>query len=191
MQKFYFNENEKTVLLIKHLGETMRKYNQKDLDASESLLAFLNNSINIFKNLAQPDNETWMERLKTEYTTAKNGINPITLEQPVLGKRTMLNNTCFKIMQEAETKLSGIYENNNMVLKQAETLIGQIVIAGLQSGIITDDMIKNAATQADIENIWTLLSEDVNINIGQKRVLLLINKLDVFILFDDIINNMK
>ena len=191
MQKFFNNENEQIIHLISQLGEALNKYNNKDLDASNSLLLFLDNGLQVYKTLAQPDKETWLQKLKADFITAQRGINPETFDKPTLGKREMQYNVQLRIMQNAEAQLKQDYEKNLFVLKQAEDLIGQIIIMGFQTGIFADGIIKNIKTQTDIETAWQLLSKDANINLGQKRLLLMVSRFDVWILISDALSKIE
>lgn len=170
------------------LGGVMNKYSQHDFDTSEALLSFLNTGADTFKALGQAANETWAQGLKTEFMTARRGVNPLTSSKQALGRQEMQRNTWFRILQQAETKLMADYEATLSRINEAEALVGQIVIAALQAGQLTDEMVARAKEQADFEQLWRLLSSDANINVGQKRVLLLVSEIDALILFGDVLN---
>ncbi len=187
MQRFVLNENEKVVSLISGLNVVMQKYNQKDLDTPNTLLQFLNNAVEVFKNLGQPDNQTWIEGLKTKFITAENGVNPDTMEIQKLGRRTMQRNVFYQIMQEIEMTLRSMYNKNNEKIAQAEDLIRQIIMAGFHSKLLDPHLIKNADDPQKAQAIWRKLSSDSDISLAQKNVLMMINKYDVFILLGDLL----
>jgi len=191
MQKFYFNEKIKITALIGQLNAATEKFSAKDYHADTLLMQLLSDAINTYRDLGYSERESQLQVLRAEFVTAQRGVNPISFEKQSIRRHEMTNTISFKILQAIEGLLRSDLEEKNARLQQASDLVAQIIIASMQAGILKNDEIKKIKNQQDLESIWSAIGADANIDLGQKRVLLLINKYDALILFDDLLAPFK
>ena len=191
MQKFYYKEIKDLTALLQALTAVAEKYNNRDADVSASLLQWLATGIKFYKDGGKAEKESRLQLLKAEMVTALRNINPITFEKINLHRQELHATIAFKIVQAAEAQLrfeiTALQEN----IQAASDLATQVIVAGLQAGIITDDLIKNAKKQTDLEALWALLSADGNIALWQKRILLTVSIYDVWILLDEVLSRLR
>lgn len=191
MQKFLINEQTRYEVLIKSLTRTLSKFNNKDYDATQSVIALLKQVITGFEELGNSIKQSEVQILLSEVATAKAGINPINFQKQTTGRLELLHTICLKALQQLQQILAHSYELNNEKLNQAKDLVSQIVTAGIQQGLITAIDIKKYKSTADAEKYCAKMTKNENIALGEKRVLLLVSRYDCLLLFDEIINSLK
>ena len=186
MNRFFLNDKQKLTTAIDLFNEALARFNARDFDADKALLLALTDSVSIYKELGKSDRENEFQSLKAEWITAQRGINPVSFEKQQLRRGELVNTISFKVMQRAGQLLNTDIHEVDEKLNEVSVLISQIIIAAFQAGLLTEDGIRNARTQEDKERLWSGLSADANISVGQKRVLLMVNKYDALILFDEL-----
>lgn len=185
MTRFYLNDQKKINTATALFTEALQQFNARDYDADKALLKALNETIAIYRELGKTDRENEFQTLKAEWLTAQRGINPISFEKVTQRRTEMVNMISFKIMQRASQLMNTDIQEVDARINEVTLLIGQIIVAAFQNGLLTTDAIKDAKTQKQKEMLWDALGADANLAIGQKRVLLMVNKYDVLIIFDD------
>lgn len=191
MRKFYANEIAKLGNLLQGLTGIMEKYNRRDTDVLPDLLQWLTGSIETYQQLGQLDKESQLLAMKTELVTAQRGINPLTFEKVSLRRHELQMTIAYKVMQAAEEQLRNDLATDQEKLKDAADLLSQIVIAGLQTGIIKKEEISKIKTQKKIKALWDTLAADANIFLGQTRALLLVSEYDIWVLMGDLLASLR
>lgn len=177
--------------LLKLLTGVLEKFNSRDYNTQIALLSYLDESIKIYNDLGRIQRESELQLLKAEIITAQRGISPITFEKKTINRHEMENTISFKVLQSSEQQLrSDILENEN-TLKQAKDLVSQIIVASIQLDLLNTDKINAIKTSKDIDDLWVNIGADANINLGQKRVLLIVSKYDALLLFEDLLSSIK
>src|SRR5688500_9554179 len=191
MQPFYHSQVNKLMGALNGLEKVTAKYINRAYDLQASLLEWLDHTVQAYKDMGQLERESQLLLLKAEMVTAQRGINPTTLEKQSTHRNELQHNTAFKIMQAAESLLRTDLGLKMEKLREAEDLVRQVVIAGFQEGLITPEIIAKTKKQAQLEALWTALSQDPNISLGQTRILLLVSKYDVWILLGDMLARVR
>lgn len=190
MTRFYLNDQKKIQTATGFFTDALAQFNAREFDADKALLKALNETIAIYKELGKTDRENEFQTLKAEWITAQRGINPISFEKVTQRRSEMVNMISFKVMQRASQLMNTDIQEVDAKINEVSLLIGQIIVAAFQNGLLTTDAIKAAKTQKEKEMLWDGLSADANIAIGQKRVLLMVNRYDILILFDDMVQRL-
>ena len=191
MQKFYTNENAQLTQTLEQLGRVMALYNQRDFETDTALRALLNLLETSYEREKKDDLKVWIQHLKMEFVTVQRGVNPLTFEKLITGKRDMQSTAYFRILQALYTKIQHQFNQNVERLQEAQVLVTQILIAGLQNGMISTELLQSIQNEQDIERLWKHLSTDSNLLLGQRRVLLMVSRYDGWILMADAINALK
>jgi len=103
----------------------------------------------------------------------------------------MQSSTAFRIMQALESQLRADLLEVTDTLHRAEDLIGQILLASIQKGLISDADIRDTVTQDAIETLWRSIASDADIALGEKRVLLIVSRFDVYLLIDTLLSGLR
>lgn len=191
IQQFYINQQNITGQLLQKITATLKKYNDRDLDAAIVLEKTLDACIAAYAKSGKADKESRFESLKSELVTASRGVNPYTLEKVQLRRNEMIKNTAFRILQNGEEIIREELKEINIKIQQAEELLSQIILAALQAGLIIQAQLKNINTQAKIEKLWKDIGNDPNLNIAHKKVQLMVSQPDITVLLDQIITALK
>jgi uncharacterized protein YacL (UPF0231 family) len=190
MTRFYLNEQNKLKTAIEAVTRAVLKFNARDFDADQTLLLALNETAAIYKELGKTDRENECQTLKAEWITAQRGINPISFEKITSRRGEMLSTISFKVMQRVGHLLNLDVEEVDAKLNEVSALISQVIVAAFQGGLLTEQIVRDAKTQEEKERLWVSLGADANIAIGQKRVLLQVNRFDVLIVFDELLQRL-
>lgn len=191
VQQFYINQQQLAGQLLQQITGTLKKYNNRDLDAAIALQKTLDACIAVYSKNGKPDKESRFESLKSELTTAQRGVNPYTLEKVQLRRQEMIRNTAFRVLQSGEEIVRLELAEINGKLQQAEELLSQIVLAALQNNLVPQAELKNINTQVKIEKFWKDLGNDPNFSIAGKKVQLMVSQADITVLLDQIIGRLK
>jgi hypothetical protein len=191
IQQFYTNQQNIASGLLQQVTESLKKYNDRDLDATLALQKTLDSCIQSYAKNNKSEKESRFESLKSELTTALRGVNPYSLEKQQLHRNEMIRNTAFRILQASEELIRLELVDINEKLRQAEELIAQIVLAAIQSKLIENENLGKINTQAKIEKLWTDLGNDPNLNIAVKKVQLMVSQPDITILLGQTIDILK
>jgi ribosomal protein L9 len=191
MTRFYLNEKMRLDKALQLLTAALEKYNARAVDADDALKTALDEATTIYRELGKSNQESLFQSLKTEWITAQRGINPVTLEKVSIRRNEMINTIKFKIMQKAQQQLGLDVDEVDAVLKDATTLVSQIIIAALQAKMLSTRDMEEIKTEDEIENFWKKIGADDNIALGQKRVQLLINRFDALLIFGDLLQQLK
>lgn len=190
MTRFYLNDQKKIQTATGLFTDALAQFNAREFDADKALLKALNETIAIYKELGKTDRENEFQTLKAEWITAQRGVNPISFERVTQRRSEMVNMISFKVMQRASQLMNTDIQEVDAKINEVSLLIGQIIVAAFQNGLLTTDAIKDAKTSEQKTALWEGLSADPNIAIGQKRVLLMVNRYDILILFDDMVQRL-
>jgi len=173
------------------LIDTFRLYNDRKPELNDSLIALLDLTAATYQERGRTERESATLSMKAEFTTALRGTNPITLEKLTVRRHEMQSAIAFKVLQALESQLRSHLLEATEPLRQAEDLIKQILIAGIQKGLISDAVIHDTTTQEAVEALWRSIASDADIALAQKRVLLLVSSFDVALLIDKLLSALR
>ncbi len=182
MQSFLFHEVRQLTGLERSLAGVFALYNDRRSIVSESLLRVLDDAAGVYRDRGREERAAQFLSLKAEIVTAQRSVHPVTLEKVSVRRNEMQTTIAFKVLQAAEAQLRADLESSMETLQRARDLLGQIIVVGVQKGLLTDATIAAMTNEAAIEAWWTAIGTDADIALAQKRVLLLVSRFDVFLL---------
>jgi hypothetical protein len=191
IQQFYSNQQNIASALLKQVTASIKKYNDRDLDAAIALHTTLDACITAYAKINKTEKESRFQSLKSELTTALRGVNPYTLEKVKLQRNEMIKNTAFRILQNCEEIIRTELQLITDRLKQAEELISQIILAAIQGNLIAKENIKDIKTQAALEKLWKDIGNDAGLAIAVKKVQLMVSQPDITILLAQILETLQ
>jgi len=191
VRPFVHQEVQQLTELLGTLVGIYRIYDDQQPELHRSLVTLLDLTAAMYRDRGRPEKESHTASMKAELTTALRGVNPITLEKPPSRRHEMQSTIAFKVLQSLEVELRGSFGEATASLQQAEELIGQIILASVQKGLISDVQIRETITQAAIESLWRAIGADADIRFAQKRVLLVVSAFDASLLIDKVLTNLR
>jgi hypothetical protein len=191
MIQFYFHNKEQLLLVKDKLVIAFEKNISRDIYATEALLSTIELLATKCKERGLVQCETKALALQSELVTLQRGYHPFNLEKITIKRHEITTAYSYKILQAVEELLRTNLQKIDDLLKEAETLLQQIIIMSIQLGKLNDELIKKLNTQLEVEKFWVSLSTDDNISIGQKRLKLMISTHDVIILLMQQIDKLK
>lgn len=190
MQRFYFNDKQQFSQLLIAFNGVSEKFSKKDYDTDKALKQLLDNTIKVYKDAGFTDKESQLQMMRAELTSTEKNIHPLTYEKITVRKGEMKMSICLKTLQSLELLLRNDYTHCNDKLQEARDMISQVLLAGLQGGLLTDELLDSTNTESELQKVWKLLSTDNNIALGQRRVLMTVSIYDVLLLMEELIGGM-
>ncbi|WP_126243639.1 hypothetical protein [Chitinophaga rhizosphaerae] len=187
MQRFHHQIRQDLAALLAALNTVTEKYSRKDYDTGTALRALLDRANADYKDKGLPDRESQLQLLRAEWSAAEKGLDPCTLEKVTVRRGEMKQSVMLKVLRGLEAVLREDYTASRNKLEEAAAMIGQIIVAGFQEGIIDDRMLLSVNTEAEYLQLWKALGSDRNIALGQKRVLTMVSLPDVFLLLEEVV----
>ena len=191
MQKVYYKEYQLLQHLLDIVIKALEKYNNKEYDCDNFLLTALTESHTAYGQAGLKQKESKILALKSEFITAQRGINPLTFEKVAIRRGEMQSTISFKVLHDLEEIVRTDLIETEVKIKQAEDLVNQIILAAYQGGILTAERLKKIRSNSSMKNMWKELGRDPNINMGQKRVLLIVSEYDAYIILDDTLTRLR
>lgn len=187
MQRFHHQIRQDLAALLGALNTVTEKYSRKDFDTDAALRSLLD-KVNVdYKDKGLPDRESQLQLLRAEWSAAEKGIDPCSGEKVTVRRGEMKASAMLKILRGLETVLREDYTTSRAKLEEAAAMIGQIIVAGYQEGIINDKQLQAVNTETEYLQLWKLLGADPNIALGQKRLLTMVSLPDIFLLLEEIV----
>lgn len=161
-------------------------YIQKDFSLESALQIFLNELIQYYKDQQIESSVTWAQGLLSEFLTAKKGIHPFLLERISSRRHELLMTTCYKILQNINDKFLAQMQKLLQTQQEAETLLKQILLGGIQLQILTPEMIHQADNQVKCAAIWqTMMSVNNGMQQLTRNLSLMVSTTDVCMIMEN------
>jgi hypothetical protein len=161
-------------------------YIQKDFGLESGLQIFLNDLIQYYKDQHIESSVTWAQGLLSEFLTAKKGIHPFSLERISTRRHELLMTTCYKIIQNINDKFLAQMQKLQQTQQEAETLLKQILLGGIQLQILTPEMIHQADNQVKCAAIWqTMMSVNNGMQQLTRSLSLMVSTADVCMIMEN------
>lgn len=186
--QFYHKELEDIKAFQVKLIQVFDMYIEKDFSLESKLGDFLNEIISFYKEKNDEQQITWAQSLLSEIKTAKRGIHPFTLERVTIRRNELCMTTCYKIIQNLNDKFSA--ENNRIQnqIKEATTLLKQILLSAIQMGALTPIEIQTAETQEQKSMLWNNILAIDGMQQHTRNLALMVSAFDIYIILDEIRN---
>mgnify|MGYP001287950390 CR=1 FL=1 len=181
INKFVISRQEKVTGLLKKVSSLYESYNNREYDFEENLLKLLDDVKTYYENENRYAAITMTQSLKSDMLSTLKGIDPVKFEKITTGRRNLQLTTGFRVLKETDNHLRIELDNINAKLEEAEQIIGQVILTALQAGIISFEELKADITHTEIETMWKKISNDINLLLVQKKILLLVSYFDIII----------
>lgn len=157
-------------------------YEIRDYYFDDQLKQWLQHCDQFFEQHNGPVERSKMKTLFTDFATLLRGTDPYSFEKIERNKRAHELTIGYRIAREALQVLMDYYQLVYNRLEESKNLIGQMVLAMLQAGIITTNDIQKMTTQKHSETLWQKMAKDNQLLLVQQKVLLQTSKYDAIIL---------
>jgi len=171
--------------------QVLMSYEQKDLDFAQKLQFWLQECDQFFELHNGPVQRSKIKTLHTDFVAVLRGTDPFTFQKFESNKRAQAMNIGYRITKEALQVVMDYYNKIDILLEDARQLIGQIILAALQGGMITITEFESAASQPALEVIWKKIALDKQLVLVQKKVLLNVSRIDALLILEEVRDAMK
>lgn len=168
--------------LIRSGMQRIEDYEQASLDLHGKTDAWLDETIEFFKQFNGIGNESHMKVLKGDHAMIQAGSDPAGQGHVALTRRSHRRQATYKVIKQGLETLNNHYASIDAKLKEAAATIEQIVLAALQGKLLSDEDLKSNADQ-----VWAKMNTDSNLNLMQKKILLTVSKFDALLLLGDLL----
>jgi len=178
--------------LVSKLIEIKNQYSINQYGIEQMLLSLLEQSEVFLNQIGKSALESKVSTLRSYLTTAISGINPHTLDLIRTNKRKIIRSAIFHCLFELSVILETEINEVNDILNDSQKTLSQVVLSLIQAGgLALDDLVKLSSVQ-DIALLWSsLITENKQIALIDMQLKQNIIKEDIFLLIQNIINNLK
>jgi hypothetical protein len=161
-------------------------YEEKDLDFAQKLKNWLHECDQFFEQHNGPVQRSKIKTLYTDFVSVLRGIDPFTFQKFESNKRAQAMSIGYRITKDALQVVMDYYNKIETLLEEARQLIGQIVLAALQAGLISLAELENTQTQPALDLLWKKIATDKQLLVVQKKVLLNVSRIDALLLLEEV-----
>jgi len=178
--------------LVSKLIEIKNQYSINQYGIEQTLLTLLEQSEVFLNQIGKSALESKVSTLRSYLTTAINGINPHTLGLIKTNKRKIIKSASFHCLFELSVILENEINEVDDTLNDSQKTLSQVVLSLIQAGGLALEEIVELSSVQDIALLWnSLISENKQIALIDMQLKQNIIKEDIFLLIQNIINNLK
>ena len=178
--------------LVSKLIEIKNQYSINQYGIEQTLLTLLEQSEVFLNQIGKSALESKVSTLRSYLTTAINGINPHTLGLIKTNKRKIIRSASFHCLFELSVILENEINEVDDTLNDSQKTLSQVVLSLIQAGGLALEEIVELSSVQDIAMLWnSLITENKQIALIDMQLKQNIIKEDIFLLIQNIINNLK
>ena len=182
-------QNLKTFLNC--LGSLNELYLSRSFHFDKELVEFLSNASEFFEQIGNVNMVSEVSRLRTYYDTALKGVNPQTLEKLKTGKRENKWIASFHVLNSISEQLQHLLAIEMQTVGEAKELIGQVILSAFQTNQIGEGDLSSNGTSKNHKHFWDKLTQNTQIKMIERKLRLSIHKEDIYILVDQVLNEIR
>jgi len=178
--------------LVSKLIEIKNQYSINQYGIEQTLLTLLEQSEVFLNQIGKSALESKVSTLRSYLTTAINGINPHTLGLIKTNKRKIIRSASFHCLFELSVILENEINEVDDTLNDSQKTLSQVVLSLIQAGGLALEELVELSSVQDIALLWnSLITENKQIALIDMQLKQNIIKEDIFLLIQNIINNLK
>jgi len=178
--------------LVSKLIEIKNQYSINQYGIEQTLLTLLEQSEVFLNQIGKSALESKVSTLRSYLTTAINGINPHTLGLIKTNKRKIIKSASFHCLFELSVILENEINEVDDTLNDSQKTLSQVVLSLIQAGGLALEELVELSSVQDIALLWnSLITENKQIALIDMQLKQNIIKEDIFLLIQNIINNLK
>lgn len=171
--------------------QVLVSYEEKDLDFAQKLKVWLLECDQFFEQHNGPVQRSKIKTLHTDFVAVMRGTDPFTFQKFESNKRAQAMNIGYRITKDALQVVMDYYNKIDNLLEEARQLIGQIILAAFQAGLISLAEFESANSQQALDSLWKKIALDKQLVLVQKKVLLNVSRIDALLLLEEVRDAMK
>jgi hypothetical protein len=164
-------------------------YERGDFSFPDVYLNWLRESEKLLEENNKPE-QSKVASIRSQVLAAKKGI----FNQNIQIKNKSINNIVSTVsiftFQNSQEILYNVLAKDVEKLKNAETIINQVMLVALQNNIIDKNSLLNT-TQGNLFAIWNAFNSNAELKKGLNQVLLTISYVDAIIILDETISKLN
>lgn len=170
----------------------LSRYNQADPTLSADLALFLDTVSEAYRKMARHDMEGQALALKAELLSVHRGLDPRTLEHITGRRREVEMGVILRILQRSHEQVCGDRQTIEKSLADARALLGPVMLASLQRGLIKGSDLHQGAykRQAKVEALWKLIRIDPALALAANQISINLSVHDIVILAMELLAGM-
>ncbi|WP_061299850.1 hypothetical protein [Herbidospora cretacea] len=183
MRPFLHDRLRRQESLLASSTEAMRAFTTLDLALDQVVVAFLDEAGAVYAAIGAPEAENETLSLKAQFTSARSGVNPLTLERVTQRRREMERTIALHALTVSADRLRTGCAEARATLAAAREQLVPLVAYGFQKGLVPDGELG----QAELERVWRTLSEDPQIRPVARQIALSLHPADILLLLGDLL----
>lgn len=186
MQPFLHDRQARYEGLLESSSAALRAYSDRDFGTAEAVHSFLDGAAREYRALGVPSGENELVALLAQFTSAREGVDPLTSERVTVRRREMERGVALRVLQIAAERIRRDHAEVRARLERTREQLSPLVVHALGSGFLTPDP-EGTITQADLEQMWRRLLNDPDTASTARLVAMDVAAADVLLLLADLL----
>jgi hypothetical protein len=157
----------------------LRAYTALELNLAATVVRFLDGGSLAYRELGLPDGENDLLALQAQFTAARGGLHPVTLERVLRNRRELERAVALQVLQAGSARLRADRAGARQALDDAQERLLPIVAVGIQKGLLTGT--------GDLEACWLALTGDPDIQPAARPIAMTVSLPDILIVLGDLL----
>ncbi len=171
--------------VLQSSSAALRAYAELDLELPAVVLTFLDEATDLYHQLGSVDTENEMLARKAEFTAARGGVHPVTLERVISHRREMERSIALRVLLLSADRLRADCAEVRQTLANTRDRLTPLALYAFQKGFLTAAQ-AGSVTQSELQEIWQSLLNDAESQAAARQVALNTIRADILLILADL-----
>jgi hypothetical protein len=185
MQPFLHGRKQTLEPLLQQANAVLVKYTRNDPGFTDALEEFLGEAANVFESAGASKLQNEFLALSSNAASARQGINPYTLERVSVRRRTMQRSVGQRVLTHAAELLRNETEKCENAIGESRARLMPLLLSVLQRGLF--ELPAAPPSQSQLTGLWELLLMDSETRTNARHLAMTTSTPDIHILLGDLI----
>jgi hypothetical protein len=189
VQPFLHERLQRVERLLAASSDALRAYNEHDLQTATIVGDLLAEAGETYRVMGRAEAENEMLALKAQLTSARRGVDPVTLERAATRRRELERSVALRALLASGERLRADHDQIRQRLQETREQLGPMVVYALQKGLIS--LGQGVASQADLEQLWRSLLDDPESQAAARHLGMSVVTFDLLLLLADLLEAVR
>ena len=190
MLPFLHDRRARYERLLESSTGVLRAYTARDLGYADAVTSFLDLAAREYDTMGLSDGENELVGLLAQFTTAREGVDPMTSERVTMRRREMERGVALRVLMIAAERVRNDLASTRATLERAREELAPLVLHAMGVGLSTPGL-DGSLTQSDLEQTWLRLLNDPDAAPTARRIAMQLSAPDVLLLLADLLSSLK
>jgi hypothetical protein len=190
VQPFIHERIQRFDHLLSTASAALRAYNDLELETATIVVGFLAETSAAYQTMGNAAAENEMLALQAQLTSARRGVDPMTLERATTRRRELERAVALRVLLVSGERLRTDHAHLQQRLRETREQLAPIVVYALQKGLAAP-VPDQPPTQVDLEHLWRALLDDPESQAAARHLAMSVATHDLLLLMADLLESSR